>query len=659
VDATSSEDNVALQITDAVGVKDKCFVIPALSMKVIEPMKELWERCRFGSFELDPASGELRKAGIRIKLEDQPFRLLAMLAAHPGEVLNREELRAALWPDDTYVEFDGSLTRAINKVRTALGDTAANPRFVETLPRRGYRFVAPVSLMPATETSLPPGEGEAGRPEPPPRIRAAWKTAIVVGVLVVLVGAAATLLSRQSGPPRISAVAVLPFENVSGDPGQNYYADGITDQLITALSRIRSLQIVSRTSAMHYKGTRRLLPDIAAELNVHTIVEGSVALSGARVRLNIRIIRLPGERAVWTRSYEREATDALALQVELAGNIADEMGAFITPAEQKRLAEVAHPVNAELHSLYLQGRLFVNEPDRDSIERGLHALEQVIAKDPANAPAWAAISNGWFSLSSIYLPPAEAMPKARAAARKALDLDPELDAAHAALGLVHVFYDWDWPAAEEQFRKALDINANSSAAYRGLGFLMAATGRNREATQAIQRAIELDPMSLWAHFQSVLGNTSAGKHEEAERQARRVLGWEPRFGIMRSALGLNLAERGKFSEAIQELEKAVESQKVPTTMAWLAQGYATAGRTGDAERAITDLVALAKTQYVCPFEVASAFTVLGRKEEAFTWMNKGVVDRADCMIWLGTEPWLDPLRRDPRYTTLVRQVGLP
>jgi TolB-like protein/DNA-binding winged helix-turn-helix (wHTH) protein/Tfp pilus assembly protein PilF len=616
------------------------------------------ERYCFGSFELDSNSGELRKSGLRIRLEDQPFRLLAVLVAHPGEVLTRENLQATLWPEDTYVDFDRSLTRAINKVRVALGDTAANPRFIETLPRRGYRFVAPVSRVLGAGTSLPQ-RAEDIPSAPLPRVRAPWKMPVALGVLSIAICALAALVVRRALPQRISAVAVLPFENVSGDPGQSYFADGMTDQLITSLSLIRSWKIVSRTSAMHYKGTRRPLPDIASELNVQGIVEGSVSLSGGLVRLNVRLIRLPEGHVVWTRTYEREAADILSLQADLARNIAHEIGASITPAEQRRLAEAAYPVNPEMHSLYLQGRLFVNEPGRDSIERGLRALEQVIAKDPGHAPSWAAISAGWFSLSSVYVHPAEAMPKAKAAARKALELDPHSDAAHAALGLIHIFYDWDWQAAEEHLQKALEINANSSVAYRGMAFLKGATGQTGESLVAINRAIELDPMSLWARFQSAMTLTCVRKHDEAERQAWRVLGWEPRFGIMRSVLGLNLAERGVFPQAIQELEKAVELQRIPTTMAFLAQGYARAGRTADAERAMTDLVALANRQYVCPFEVASAFTVLGRNEEAFTWMRKAVADRADCMVWLRSEPWLEPLRGDPRYKLLVRQVGFP
>lgn len=621
-------------------------------------MQEQLAGFRFGSFELDISSGELRKGGIRIRLEDQPFRLLTALVARPGEVLTREEVRAALWAEDTYVEFDRSITRAVNKVRTALGDSAANPRFIETLPRRGYRFVAPVSVVKAAcEPSLPMPDHEVPVPSRRPR---QWTIGIGVFVLAAAIGAVWVFIVPRIAPTeRISSVAVLPFVNVSADPDQSYLADAMTDQLITALSRIRSCRIVSRTSVMRYKGTQRQLRDIAAELNVHDIVEGSVALSGGRVRLNARLIRIPGEHAVWTKTYEGDAAGILGLQVQLARAIAGEIGALITPEEERRLAGVAQSLAPELHSLYLQGRVFVNEPGRDAIERGIRALSTVIEKDPGHAPAWAALADGWFSLSSVYLPPIEVMPKAKAAARKAIDLDPDSDSAHAVLGRIHVFYDWDWQAGEEQFRKALEINANSSAAYRGLAFLKGATGRPHESLQAIGRAIELDPMSLWAHFQSAMTLTCLRRHEEAESQARRVLNWEPRFGLMRSVLGLNLAERGLFPEAIHELEKAVESLRVPTTLAFLAQGYAQAGRVADAERVLEDLVALAKRQYVCPFEVASAFVTLGRKEDAFAWMSKAVADRADCMIWIRSEPWLDPIRNDARYAAIVRQVGFP
>jgi TolB-like protein/DNA-binding winged helix-turn-helix (wHTH) protein/Tfp pilus assembly protein PilF len=624
-------------------------------------MQERSSRVRFESFELDPGSGELRKGGLRLRIEDQPFRLLTALVQRPGEVLTREELRTALWPDDTYVDFERSLTRAMNKVRTALGDSAANPRFVETLPRRGYRFLAPVSQVDdAGPSFLPaPQRDDAGEPvatgRSKGRTRPWWWAAIAACILIAATG----LILRRSWPARISGVAVLPFENVSGGPEQSYFGDGMTDQLIATLSRIRSLRVVSQESVMHYKNTRKKLSDIAADLNVNAIVEGSVAQSGGRLRIIARLVRFPGERAVWTKTYERNAGDILALQSELARNVATEIGALVTPEEEKRLAGGAHTVDPELHDLYLKGRFFVNEPSRDRIERGIQALEKVLRKDPGHAGAWAALADDWFNLSSMYLPPVEAMPKAKSAARKAIELDPESDAAHAVLGRIHLFYDWDWEAARERLQKALDLNPNSSAAWRGMGFLEMAAGRQDESLQAIDRALQMDPMFLWGHFQYVLTLTCARRHDAAAREARRALEWEPEFGWMRSILGMLHVEKGEFPQAIQELERSVQSQRAPTTLALLAQGYARSNRKAGAERILSQLVALASRQYVCPFEVAEAFATLGRENEAIQWMSKAVVDRVYCMIWLRALPWLDPIRSDTRYPALVRQVGFP
>jgi len=622
-------------------------------------MQEQVQRYRFGSFELDAHSGELRKSGLRIKLEDQPFRLLTAMVSRPGEVLTREELQSALWPEDTYVEFDRGLTRAINKVRAALGDTATNPRFVETLPRRGYRFVAPVATLPGESVPPPPAE-------PVPAVEVAilekrpnWLAGAGIAVLAAAVGISAYFVLRTDNSRPITAIAVLPLTNTSGDSAQDYVADGMTEQVISALSGIQSIHTVARTSAMRYKGRQMPLPEIARELHVQALVEGSIAVAGPRFRMNVRLVRIPDEKVIWTSSYYRETGDMNSLQTELAMNIASGIGAFVSPQEQNRLALKGRPVNPDVHALYLQGRVFVNETSRDSILRGLAALEQIVAKDPGNAAAWAAISDGWFGLSSVYLPPREAMPKARAAATKALSLDPQSDAAHSALGLVQVFYDWDWRAAEDHFQKAIAINPNSSTAYRGMGFLKEAVGQPAAAAQAVERAIELDPVSLWAHMQKSILLTCRRKYRDSERHARQVLAWEPRFGVLRALLGTNLAERGMFPEAILELEKAVEYQRVPTTMAWLAQGYARAGRKKEADRAMTELVSLAKTQYVCPFEVATAFAVLGRNDEAFEWMNKTVEERADCSIWLRSEPWLAHIHGDPRYKSLVRQIGFP
>ncbi|MEO8126547.1 MAG: winged helix-turn-helix domain-containing protein [Bryobacteraceae bacterium] len=628
---------------------------------------------RFGSFEMDGASRELRKHGVRLKFEEQPFRLLAGLVERQGDVVTREELKKSLWPDETYGDFDRGLNRVVNKIRIALGDSAVNPRFIETLPRRGYRFLAPVSIVerPGSQPeSVPPDIAPLdSQPIQTPRNVAKWysvrpKSVRWQAALAVLVGAAAVASLTWFGisrvrAPRFTALAVLPLEGVAREGDEGDFAYGMTDQLIASLSRISSLRVVSLKSMMHYKGTRTKLADVAKELKVDGLVEGSLFVSNGNMRMNIRLVRFPGEQTVWTKSYERSAAEAISLQREIAQNVAQEIGAAITPDDRKRLAHHARSIDPALQELYSKGRFLATEQSRDSIERGLKILEKVIEKEPDYAPAYAAVAEGWFGLASVYLPPLETMPKARAAAHKAIELDPELDDARAVLGRVHVFYDWDWSAAEEQFRKALDSNPNSENAYKGLACLRMVQGRGADALTNIDLALRIDPRSLWLHFMAVLFRTNERRYPDAIRQADQSLDWEPGFGMLRSFTGVIHALQGESAVAIREAEMGVKQQPVPTTMGFLALGYALAGKKAEAERVLADLIARADHQYVCPFEVASVYACLGRMDETFDWLAKSVAERADCTIWLRSEPWLDPIRDDPRYTALVRKLWLP
>lgn len=603
---------------------------------------------RFGIFELDARAGELRRNGLRVKIEDQPLRMLAALVERAGELMTREELRVVLWPDGTHVELDNSLARIVNKVRSALGDEAGNPRFIETLPRRGYRFVAPVSRVgePAADAGPPPEPAPAPAPG-----RRWWQAAAAVASLA----AVAAVLGLQPKPGvKPSSVAVLPFQSHAPDPRQSFLADAVTDQLISALSGVRPWRVISRTSVLRYKGAHAPLPQIASELKVDAVVEGAIAMSHGRAQITARLVSVPAERLLWSRTYERDGGNVLGVEADIARDLAAHFGGAVDPA---RLA--ARPQNAGAAELYAQGRLFVNEPGRESIERGIEALERAIRLDPRHAGAWAAIADGWFSMSSVYLPPAEAMPKATAAARKAVELAPELDAGHAALGRIHVFYDWDWDAAGAELRRALELNPNSVAAYRGLAFLHLAKGELEASRRAIGKALEIDPMSLWSHFQSAFTLNCMRRYAEAEQEARRMLAWEPRFGMLRAALALSYQGRGRHIEAVSEMERGVREHPIPTTTALLAQVYAQAGRTADAERRLAELTELSKRQYVCPYEVGQAYLALGRKQTALDWLERAASDRADCMLWLRAEPWMDPIRDDPRYARIVRQVGYP
>jgi TolB-like protein/Flp pilus assembly protein TadD len=463
----------------------------------------------------------------------------------------------------------------------------------------------------------------------------------------------------RTRPDPVPGVAVLPFESLSSNAAQGYLADGMTDQLIAVLSRIRSLRVISRTSITQYKGTRKRLADIAGELKVGAIVEGSVAQSNGRIRVNARLVRLPAEESLWTRTFERDASDILVLQSEVAQSIAEQIGALITPEERQQIESRARPVDPDVHALYLNGRFLALEPNRDVIDRGIGMLEKVVERDPAHAPAHAALAEAWFQLASTFVAPSEAMPKAKTAARRAIGLDPELDEARATLGRIHLFYDWDWEASEEQLQKALDLNPNSSAAYRGLGCLRMALGRTDESLKAAEQALRLSPMYLWTRFDSAMLHTLAGKNDEAIRQARRTLEWEPGFGLQRAILGVAHAEKGELDIAVRELEAAVQAQRIPATVSFLAHVYALAGRKREAERLLAELSSVAENQYVCPYEIATALVTLGRLDDAFRWMNKGIAARADCMVWLHSEPWLRSMRRDVRYPALVRQVGLP
>ena len=638
-------------------------------------------RFRFGLFELDCDSGELRKGGLRIRLEDQPTRLLAALVARPGQVLTREELKTLLWPTESYGDFDRGLTRAINKVRSALNDSAANPHFIETLPRRGYRFIAPAEQMEVPSASLgpnnahletnTPGVVSSSEPFPPPTAagggpsvatfpvrsrRTLWQLAVI---LTITIASVTILFFVRPWRDRDAALVVLPFQSSSPDPAGRYLAGGVADQLRAELSRIASLRVVSRDAGRRYKDHTGRTSQIARDLNVATIVAGMVTQTADRVRVTVELIRPPNEKATWAKTYESGIKGLQNLQLQMVQEVTAQIGVSIRRAEKQRLASALRASDPDLHVMYLKGRFLALEPDRDLINRGIQLLEDVVTKDPAHVPAYVALAEAWFQLSSSYLPPAVAMPKAKAAARKAIGLSPDSAEAHATLGRIHVFYDWDWQAAEEQLQKALELNPNSSMAYRGLGCLRMATGRIDEALNAAEHGLRLDPMSLWMRFDHVWLLLVGRRYDEAIRQARRNLEWEPSFGLQRALLGVVHGEKRNYTEGVRELEIAVQAQRIPTSLAFLAHGYALAGRREDAEKILVELISFSKDKYVCRYEVASAYATLGRVDDAFNWMQKAVDARADCLVWLRSEPWLEILRRDPRYTALLHKVGLP
>src|SRR5262245_46755122 len=476
-------------------------------------------RVRFGVFEADLRSGELRKHGVKIKLHHQPFQILSILLEHPGEVVTREELQRRLWPADTFVDFDIGLNSAVKKLRNALHDSAERPRYVETLSRRGYRFIAPLSNVSTSEEEKVISEakpvievpGPARLEEPSAeRDREMPKTSgwvhsrslrwamvtVAVALLVLLAwlnaGGWRHRLWARATPIQIRSIAVLPLDNLSGDPGQEYFADGVTDALITNLAQISSLQVTSRTSVMRYKGTRTPPADIAKDLNVEGIVEGSVIRSGEQVRVDAQLIEASTDRHFWAKTYERNLGDVIALQNEVAQAIANEIQVKLTPAEQARLART-HSVDPQAHEFYVKGLYFWNKRPGPAVRKGIDYFQQAIQRDPTYALAYAGLANAY--PDSPDLSPEEAYSKSKAMARIALEMDEGVAEAHTALALIYE-YDLDWAGAEAEFRRAIALNPGYALAHQWYGNLLVTLGRTQDAVAEHKHAHQLDPLTL-------------------------------------------------------------------------------------------------------------------------------------------------------------------
>jgi TolB-like protein/DNA-binding winged helix-turn-helix (wHTH) protein/Flp pilus assembly protein TadD len=644
---------------------------------------------RFGTYEVSFQSGEVRKAGLRIRVQQQPMKLLEILLEHPGEVVTREELRSRVWADESFGDFDQAVNIAIAKLRSALGDSAENPRFIETLPKRGYRFIADVSVLDADARPKRPesaagdlsateateakdkgdsndnnkdklqGTGLAVAPK-----RRLWLTRwVIVALTLVLISPILFVLllrSRGRAPAGIRSLAVLPLDNLSGDASQNYFADGMTDELITDLAQISALRVISRTSVMAYKGARKPLPQVARELNVDAVVEGTVLHSGDQVRITAQLIEASTDKDLWSQSYEGEFRDTLALQKRVAREIADQIRINLTPQEQAALKNV-RVVNPEAYESYLKGRYFWNKRTADGLKAALAYFNQAIEEDPKYAQAYSGLADTYALLGDwqyAVMTPKEAFPKAKAAAIKALELDSALGEAHNSLAFVLDGFDWDFDSAGKEFRRAIELNPGYATAHHWYAWHLSLLGRYDEAIAEMRKAENLDPLSLIINADLAELLVLAHSYDESIQQSHKTIEMDPNFALAHNQLAQAYLQKHMYDKAVAELQKAVQlSGGSPTSTANLARAYALSGNRSEAEKLLSDLKKRSNPGYSNASEIAMIYASLGDTDQAMSWLGKGYEERFNPGVLL--RPGFDPLRSDSRFQNLVHRIGLP
>jgi TolB-like protein/DNA-binding winged helix-turn-helix (wHTH) protein/Tfp pilus assembly protein PilF len=625
------------------------------------------QRLRFGVFEADLDARELTKLGKLLPMQEQPFQLLAMLLAKPGALVTREELRASLWPQ-AVVDFDHGLNKAISKIRDVLGDSAENPRFIQTVSRRGYRFLADVTVAggasieaaaPAIRDGARAPQSGPGRPLGAFWRAAAWTAASLAGALLLVVSWYHFASSRSPLPP-VRSLAVLPLENLSGDASQDYFADGMTDELITQLAHIGALRVISRSSIMAYKHGHKSLGEIARELDVQAVVEGTVFRSGDRVRLSAQLIRVPADQTLWAQSYEGDIRDSIALQSKVAQAVVGQIEATLSLDEKLALGN-SRAVNPQAYEPYLKGRYYWNKRTAEGLRKAITYFRQAIEADPTNAEAYSGLADS-YALSGDWeyglLPPQEAFSLAKAAATKALALDGNLSEAHTSLAFALDLYGWDWDAAEKEFKRAIELNPNYATAHHWYAWHLLVRGHNEEGIFELRRAEKLDPLSLIISADIADALCIDHLFDESIKQSQKTLELDPGFALAHFELGQAYEQKAQHDVAIAEFQKAIElSGHRALFDSNLAYAYAVSGRRQAALDIAKDLQERQDLDPAADANIALVYVGLGDHDVAMSWLNKAYAARFNPSILL--RPAFDSLRADDRFKVLWRRVGLP
>ena len=632
------------------------------------------ERVRFGSFEANLRRGELRRNGENIKLQEKPFQVLALLLEQAGELVTREELRQRVWPADTFVDFDANLNTALNKLRRALGDSADNPLFIKTVPRRGYCFIAPVKPVGpelarqetfpqsplAAETAPVPAMGRA--------LRGIRMPAAVLSLIALVLLSTAVYFFRpvfsnavKPAPDRLHLV-VLPFGQLDADPGEDYFSDGMTDELITELaqSHPQELGVIARTTTMQYKNTNKTVQQIGRELNVDFVLEGSVRRANGRLRISVRLIRTRDQSPLWAESYDRDASDVIGIQREVAASVVRSLPLQLLPARSGGVS-AAPAVNPAAYEDYLKGRYYGSKRTEKDLRKSLEEFRSAIQKDPNYAPAYAGLGESYAILGAwLVMPADDAYPQAREAAKKALEIDKELASAHALQADIAWEYDRDWKTADAEFERALEVNPGLATTHQWRAEYLSALGRHEEALAEIQRARELDPLSLIIN--AVVGYVlyDARRYDEAIPVLRKTLEMDPHFFPAHVYLWWVYNQKGMYDEAVNEYEKAMTIGDAPGQRALAFRRAYVSGGIQEVRRWILNqLNEQVEHSYVNPYHLVVAYCALGEKDKAFLWLEKAFQQHDISVARLKVDPKLDPIRSDPRFKEYLKRLGLP
>jgi TolB-like protein/DNA-binding winged helix-turn-helix (wHTH) protein/tetratricopeptide (TPR) repeat protein len=652
---------------------------------VVIPLPQQARAVRFGPFELDLRTCSLTRRGHQERLAVQPARLLVLLVERRSELVTREELRSQLWPDDTFGDFDHGLNNAVNRLREALGDSAASPRYIQTAPRRGYRFIADVEVVvPArvgeTEASMP-GEstiGEerdtavvldvaepdasAGREQAVVTVawqtwyrRPVWMLALIISFILLFTFLLKFRIHKSDSSAPIRSLAVLPLQNLSGNPNEEYFADGMTDELITELAHIPGLRVVSRTSVMQDKGAHQSLAQMAQELDVDAIVEGSVVRSGDRVRITAQLIDTRSDKHLWAQSFEGPLGDILSLQDSVAREISLQTSSVLTPAARAAMTNTRH-INPEAHDDYLRGLFFIQRRDGDLAAT---YFRRAISLAPDYGAANAGLAE---ALVTQYVASdknaAEIMPIAIAAATRAIELDPYSGEAHTALGAIDTNFLYDWTAAEQNLRKGIELSPSSSDAETWYAVYLTSVGRPAEAVNAMQRAVALDPLSFWAN--RLLGSMLyySRRYDESLIALKRASEIAPdKFRFVEGWNSANYEAQGRYGEALASDLKGMESELSPQDINSFRSAFAAGGWKAYQEARIK--LFLPRSSNECSNYLAMSYVRLDNLTEAFRWFNRELDNHCNIVFDLSADPRLDKIRGDERFRALLRRLHLP